>query len=129
MQSKFTRKRIGSFLKLTPVLLLLILCGTSSHAQQYVNGVLSTGATSISGVAAPAGWTWSECQNPTGNTTVANTNAGFGAQSSLNNAMADDFTVIGSWNLTKITVYAYSTGFVGTVSPFNDLRIRIHNSS
>jgi subtilisin-like proprotein convertase family protein len=129
MQSKFTRKRIGSFLKLAPVLLLLILCGTSSHAQQYVNGVLSTGATSISGVAAPAGWTWSECQNPTGNTTVANTNAGYGAQISANNAMADDFTVIGSWNLTKITVYAYSTGFVGTVSPFNDLRIRIHNSS
>ena len=29
----------------------------------------------------------------------------------------------------KITVYAYSTGFAGTTSPFTDLRIRIHNSS
>ena len=130
MQSKFTLRGFQSFFcKISVFLILFFFLTASVNSQQYVNGVLSTGATSISGVAAPAGTTWSECQNPTGNTTIANTNAGYAAQVSANNAMADDFTVTGTWSITKITVYAYSTGFAGTTSPFTDLRIRIHNSS
>ena len=131
MQPKFTQKKFGLSIGLTPMIFaFLCLFTVSANAQQYVNGVLSTGATSISGVAAPAGKTWSECQNPTGNTTVANTSAGSGAQIAANNAVADDFTVTGApWNLTKITVYAYSTGAADGPSPFNDLRLQIHNSS
>jgi subtilisin-like proprotein convertase family protein len=101
-----------------------------ANGQQYNNANLSTGPTSNSGVAAPAGFTWSECQNPTGNTTIANTSAGAGAQITANNSLADDFTVVGSsWTLSKITVYAYSTGFTGTTSPFTELRVRIHNAN
>ncbi|HMT75172.1 MAG TPA: choice-of-anchor J domain-containing protein [Chitinophagaceae bacterium] len=133
MQPKFTLNRRGVLFGLTPILFSLFFLLTGKiNAQQYVNGNLSTGATSISGVAAPAGTTWSECQNPTGNTNIANTNAGYGAQIVNNYSVADDFVVPTggpSWNLTKITVYAYSTGYTGSTSPFNDLRIRIHNSS
>src|SRR5688572_28013709 len=129
MQPKFTLKSSG-IRKSTPILFFLFcLFSLGSQAQTYNNANISTGATSVSGVAAPAGKTWSECQNPTRNTTVANTNAGYGAQISANNAMADDFTVTGNWAVTKITVYAYSTGYTGSTSPFNDLRIRIHSSS
>jgi hypothetical protein len=47
-------------------------------AQTYMNGGLSTGATSKSGAAAPTGYTWSELQNNTGNTTETNTSLGLG---------------------------------------------------
>ncbi|MEO7444134.1 MAG: hypothetical protein ABIU55_01465, partial [Ferruginibacter sp.] len=110
-----------------------LLCGFTNtiHAQTYVNGVLSTGATALNGTAAPAGFTWSEAQNVTGNTTVANSTSGVGAQITANNSVADDFTVPAgpSWAVSKITVYAYSTGAPAGPSPFTDLRIRIHNSS
>ncbi len=132
MQPNFTRKKTESFIRKIP--LLLFFCSlfyVNAGAQTYVNGVLSTGATSLSGVAAPAGTTWSECQNPTGDLTIANTLAGAGAQITANNTVADDFTVPAGpdWAVSKITVYAYSTGYAGTTSPFNDVRIRIHNSN
>ena len=130
MQPKFTRIRVRRIL-LTPLLAFLCLWGGSLHAQTYVNGVLSSGASGNNGTPAPAGFTWSECQNVTGNTTVANQLAGPGAQVGSNFSVADDFTVPAGapWNLTKITVYAYSTGYTGSTSPFNDVRIRIHGSS
>lgn len=119
------------FGKMFPVFVLMALSVMKISAQPYVNGTLSTGTTTVSGVVSPAGYTWSECQNPTGNTTVANTTAGFGAQVANNNSVADDFTVPGGqgWNISKITVYAYSTGSTGSTSPFNDVRIRIHRGS
>ena len=43
----------------------------------YDNGGLATGATTESGVAAPAGSQWSEVQHNAGNLTEANTSAGF----------------------------------------------------
>ncbi len=120
----------ASILRVFFLALLSMGLGHVVFAQQYNNANLSTGANSNSGVAAPAGFTWSECQNPTGNTSIANTNAGFGAQITANNSLADDFTVTGSaWNLSKITVFAYSTGFTGSTSPFTDLRVRIHTSN
>jgi subtilisin-like proprotein convertase family protein len=132
MQTKFTffkNQKISS--RYLVVLTMLLFFGNNVMAQFYNNGVLSTGATTLSGVAAPAGTTWSECQNVTGNLAIANTSAGFSAGLTAGNSIADDFTVPAgpSWNLTKITVYAYSTGSTGTVSPFNDLRVRIHSSN
>ena len=74
MQSKTTQKRIrGFFFKNLLFLGLVCLFTTSIHAQQYINGNLSTGATTSNGVAAPAGFEWSEVQ-------LGNVNAGSGAQ-------------------------------------------------
>jgi hypothetical protein len=131
MQSNFTLKKNGRFLLSKFLILLLCLFSNLIQAQTYVNGVLSSGATANNGTAAPTGFTWSECQNVTGNTTVANQTAGSNAGVGSTFSVADDFTVPAGtpWNLTKITVYAYSTGFSGTTSPFTDVRIRIHSSS
>ncbi|HNP53628.1 MAG TPA: GEVED domain-containing protein, partial [Ferruginibacter sp.] len=115
------------------LLLFGVLClqlGTL-RAQVYVNGNLSTGSTSNSGSAAPAGYTWSECQNDAGNTTESNTNAGFGASITNGFALADDFTVPAgpNWAITKFTFYGYQTGYTGATSPFTELRFQIHNGN
>lgn len=100
---------------------------------QYSNGGLSTGATASTGVAAPAGYEWSEVQRNTGNTTESNTNAGY--TSTYNSAttsffLADDFVVPAgqSWQVTSVEVFAYQTGYVGSTAPFNTLRFSIYNS-
>ena len=132
MQFKSTFKKIRQVLKTTAIAAVaLTLFNGLATAQTYTNGSLSTGANTASGVAAPVGKTWSECQNPTGNTNIANTLAGVGAQISEGNSIADDFIVPAgpSWNLTQLSVYAYSTGFAGATSPFNDVRVRIHNNN
>jgi hypothetical protein len=104
------------------------------NAQQiYTNGPLSTGATSNSLVAAPAGTTWSECQNDTGNTLESNTNAGYGATFNIaattNNILADDFVVPAgtTWNATSFDIFGYQTGSPATPMPFDQLRIQIYN--
>ena len=102
------------------VIALVFFAGIT-NAQVYINGPLSTGATSSTGTAAPAGTTWSEVQG-------TNLNAGFGANIAAGLTVADNFTVCGSWNITKITFYAYSTGYAGATSPFNDVRIKIYNT-
>ena len=99
----------------------LVLFAGITNAQVYINGPLSTGATSSTGAVAPAGTTWSEVQG-------TNVNAGFGANITAGLTIADDFTVCGSWTLSKITFYAYSTGWSGAASPFNDVRVRIFNT-
>ena len=101
-------------------------------AQSYNNGGLSTGSTSKSGVVAPTGYTWSELQNNTGNTTESNTTAGVSGTyiSSTNNYyLADDFTIPpGShWQISTIDFFAYQTGYTGTTSPFNTVRVNIFN--
>ncbi len=123
MQSKTTLKRISGFLRQTFMVLgLFCLFSSTLQAQQYINGGLSTGATSSNGAAAPAGFTWSEVQ-------TGNVNAGFGASIAGNLTLADDFTVPGgTWTVSKITFFAYSTGFAGTTSPFTDVRVRIFNT-
>ncbi len=111
----------------------IALMANFTFAQTYNNGGLSTGATSKSGVAAPAGYTWSEVQNNTGNTTESNTSAGYaGTYSSTTTSffIADDFTIPAgqTWNITSIDVFAYQTGYTGTTSPFNTMRVNIFSS-
>ncbi len=101
---------------------------------QYNNGPLSTGATSKSGITAPTGYTWSEAQNNTGNTTESNTNAGFGCQkvgTTTNNFCADDFVIpVGqTWNITSIALFAYVTGYVGATPPGMRARVKILNGA
>jgi len=123
MQSKTTQNRIGGVLRQSLLILgLICLISSSLTAQQYINGNLSTGATSSNGQAAPAGFNWSEVQ-------LGNNSAGFSASIANNFALADDFTVpAGTWSLSKITFFAYSTGYAGTTSPFTDVRVRIFNT-
>ncbi|ASK29470.1 hypothetical protein CEY12_04840 [Chryseobacterium sp. T16E-39] len=102
-------------------------------AQTYNNGGLSTGATSKSGVAAPTGYTWSEVQNNTGNTTESNTSSGYGGTYSSPTTsyfLADDFTIPAGaqWQITTIDFFAYQTGYTGTSSPFNTARVNIFSS-
>ncbi|HRF26125.1 MAG TPA: GEVED domain-containing protein [Ferruginibacter sp.] len=123
MQSNTTLKRVGRFLR-KGLLTLGAYClfSGSLSAQQYINGNLSTGANSSNGQAAPAGFTWSEVQ-------LGNVNAGFGASVAANLTLADDFTVTGSpWTLSKITFFAYSTGYAGSTSPFDVVRVQIFNT-
>ncbi|MEO6488588.1 MAG: GEVED domain-containing protein [Ferruginibacter sp.] len=119
----FLKKIRGVFQSSLLLLLLISVFSAKINAQTYVNGNLSTGATSSTGTAAPAGFTWSEVQ-------LGNVNAGFGANIAANLTIADDFTVPAGlpWTVTKVTFYAYSTGWAGTTSPFNDTRVQIYNT-
>ena len=103
MQSKTTQNRIGGVLRQSLLILgLICLISSSLTAQQYINGNLSTGATSSNGQAAPAGFNWSEVQ-------LGNNTAGFGASIAGNFTLADDFTVpAGTWSLSKITFFIHS---------------------
>ncbi len=122
MQPKFTLKKSGVSYFLTSAFcfLFLIFAGTI-NAQQYINGNLTTGATSSNGSTAPAGFTWSEVQ-------TGNGSAGFTANIS-GFTLADNFTIsCGNWGITKMTFFAYSTGYAGATSPFNDVRVQIFNT-
>lgn len=115
------------------LLLATVMLANFSFAQTLNNGGLSTGATSKSGVAAPTGYTWSELQNNTGNTTESNTSLGLGgtySSATANFFLADDFTVpLGfQWQITSIDFFAYQTSYAGTTSPFNTVRVRIYSS-
>lgn len=98
-------------------------------AQIYSNGPISTGATSESGVAAPAGSTWSEMQHDVGNTTVANTTLGVGGAATSNLRLADDFVVPAgqNWTISAIETFAYKTGSAATPSPFVSATLQIWN--
>ena len=121
-----------SSLNMTAVVALLA-SGTSMFAQPYINGGISTGAISKSGVAAPAGYTWSELQNNAGDLTTSNSTTGVGTQmvATTTNRVADNFTVPAGqqWTLSKATFYAYQTNYAGTTSPFTDVRVRISNGN
>lgn len=91
----------------------------------YDNGPFQTGATSKSGVAAPAGAQWSEVQNFAGNTTQSNNAAG----SAVNQAtfrLADDFVIpVGeTWTINSVNTFAYLTGG-GATTPFTAATLRI----
>jgi len=100
---------------------------------QYNNGGLSTGVTSNNGTAAPAGYTWSEVQNNTGNTTESNTTAGVGCQKvgTTTNFCADDFIIPAgqSWTISSIELFGYQTGYAGTTSPFTGVTLNIFSSN
>ena len=100
-----------------------------AHAQIYNNGGLSTGTTSNSGASAPAGYTWAEVQNNTGNTTESNTSSGYSAVVTTSTVffVADDFTIpVGEkWNITAMEFYIYRTGYTGATAPFDIVRVNI----
>ncbi|PIF46029.1 putative secreted protein (Por secretion system target) [Chryseobacterium sp. 52] len=115
------------------LLVAAFMAANFTFAQTFANGGLSTGATSKGGTAAPAGYTWSELQNNTGNTTESNISLGLGGTSSSATAsffIADDFTVpVGAtWQITTIDFFAYQTSYVGTTAPFNTVRVNIFSS-
>lgn len=123
MQPKFTLKKLRLRISLVSALVVsMFLVTGNADAQQYVNGNLSTGPTSSTGTAAPAGYTWSEVQ-------AGNTLAGSAANITAGFSLADDFTVpAGTWAVSKISFFAYSTGYASTtVPPFNDIRLKITN--
>jgi hypothetical protein len=96
----------------------------------YDNGGLATGATSKSGVAAPAGFQWSELSTENG-TNFSNTTLGAGCQTSnaatSGNRCADDFVVPANqqWTINQVIVYGYQTN--STVNPFIGASLRIWN--
>lgn len=94
----------------------------------YDNGPLGSGTQSNSGVAAPAGYEWSEVQNDDGVTTYSNTLAGVsGSVTATVFRIADDFTVPAGevWRLDSAVFYAYQTGFAGTDSPIGAYTLRV----
>ena len=103
---------------------MFALCTVLANAQTYTNGNLSTGPNLTGGgTAAPAGTNWSQLQG-------ANTSFGFGANIAAGITLADNFVVPAgpNWTVNKATFFAYSTGFAGTTSPYNDVRVLIYNT-
>lgn len=122
MQSIYTSRQVFNVFKSLIVLCLFCALSVKINAQTYVNGNLSTGVTASTGETAPNCATWSEVQ-------LGNVNAGYAASVFDGFTVADDFTVTGgTWNISKFTFYAYSTGYAGTVSPFDSVRLRIYNT-
>lgn len=112
-------------LKGLTVLVIFAGLAIQATAQQYSNGPLSTGATTSNGTAAPAGFTWSEMN-------ATNLNFGFGANIDAQLSVADNFTVpagCGTWNVSKLTFYGYSSNYVGATSPFNRVFVKIFNTN
>lgn len=112
---------------------LSLLIAGFAPAQSYENGGLSTGPTAKNGSAAPAGYTWSELQNNTGNTAESNTSIGLGGTYSSASAsffIADDFVVPAGekWEISSIDFFAYQTSYVGVTSPFNTVRVNVFSS-
>ncbi len=115
-------------------LLCALTCSSFLNAQQiYTNGGFSTGTTSASGVNAPAGFSWSELQSDTGNTTESNGSFGFSAYyntaGTTSFALADDFVVpVGEiWNVTSFDFFIYQTNYAGNVPPNDELRVQVYN--
>ncbi len=112
------------------VLALMIGAVVSGNvsAQIYSNGPLSTGATTESGVAAPAGTTWSEVQHDVGVTTEGNGTAGSSGYAGTFR-LADNFVVPAgqSWSITAVETFAYKTGSAATPSPFVAATLQIWN--
>ncbi len=113
-------------------LLALFLSAAVLNAQAvtiYDNGGLASGATSKSGVAAPAGFFWSELSTENGSN-FSNTTLGAGCQMigvTTNNRCADDFVVpVGqTWTINNVIVFGYQTNSVA--NPFVGGNLRIWN--
>lgn len=125
------REMMSKFFKLNALSAFLLFAAAAVNAQIiYDNGGLATGATTKSGVAAPAGTQWSEGQNNQGDTTSSNTTGGVGCQvigAATNNRCADDFIVpVGeTWTVSSVVTFAYQTGFAGGTSPIVGATLRI----
>ena len=97
----------------------------------YKNGIISTGSISNSGVAAPAGYTWSESQHNTGNSTVTNTAKGFASYYNAFSSykLTDDFIIPAgeTWDISSISVYVFGDNYNGTTPPVDTLKLMIWN--
>jgi hypothetical protein len=91
-----------------------------------VNGGLNPQPLTESGVAAPAGFFWSEVQHDTGNTTVANANAGYSVNQGAFR-LADNFTLTQNCTINNLVFYGYLTGAPATPSPFTAYTLQIWN--
>ena len=115
------------------VLILLVLISYNCYTQLYSNGTFSTGSVSKSGVNAPAGYTWSEMQNVTGNTTQSNATAGFPAyfysSGTTSYRLADNFIVPTgqTWEVTSFDFFGYVADYTGTTIPIDQLKIQLFN--
>ena len=127
---------ISKFYKLSSFFIKFTLIFTGSlsmSAQLYSNGPISTGSAAANGTVAPIGYTWSETQADSGNTTEANASFGYGGfyNTALTSdvRMADDFIVPAgqTWNVTNFAFFCYQTSYAGTVPPIDALRIQIYN--
>lgn len=112
-----------------------IVFSAISYGQIYINGTLSTGANSISGVAAPTGYSWSEMQNNTGNFTQANATAGlpayYNTAGTISYRIADDFIVpVGEeWEVSSIDFFGYQSSYENLItSPVDQLKVQIFNT-
>lgn len=104
---------------------LAITAAATARPTLFDNGPLATGAVTSSGVAAPAGFVWSEVASRAGEPGASNTTAGFSVLGP-GFRLADNFTVTGpGWNVNSIRVFAYQTGSVA--NPFNGARLQIWN--
>lgn len=109
-------------------LIIISIAESVSSQVIYNNGNLLSGATSKSGVAAPAGTEWSEAQNDFGVTNYANTLAGVSCSVTATVfRCADDFNVpVGqTWTISQVVTYAYQTGFAGSTSPISAATLQI----
>jgi subtilisin-like proprotein convertase family protein len=125
MQNNFTKTMVyGKNIRLKISLMIAFSSYLfTGFGQQYVNGNVSTGTVNSSASVAPAGGSWSELQ---GN----NSTLGFNSNAGSNNTLLDDFTVFTApWNISKITFYAFSTGYTGVTSPFDDVRVKIYSGN
>jgi hypothetical protein len=95
-------------------------------ACSFSNGGLNPQPLTESGVAAPAGFFWSELQHNAGSTTEANGVAGF-AVTQGTFRLADNFTIGQTCNLASVLLYGYQTGAPATPSPFTAYTLRIWN--
>lgn len=116
-------------------LCLISLLDQQVNAQIYTNGSLSTGSVTASGFVAPSGYTWSELQNNTGNTTQVNGTSGlpayFYSDGSVSYALADDFVVpVGqTWEITSFDFFCYEPVYSGSIPPIDQLHIRLYNTN
>jgi hypothetical protein len=101
----------------------ILLCSNGAQHPLFATGLV-TGATTQSGVAAPAGERWSENANPTGDTTQANAVHGLNCGSFR---CADDFRVpIGpDWTVSRMVNFAYLPDFAGPDSPMVSATVQI----
>ena len=90
------------------------------------NGGLNPQALSESGVAAPAGFSWSELQHDAGNLTQANGLVGVSPQQG-SFRLADNFTIAQPCTFTSVVFFAYQTGAPLSPSPFAGYTLQIHN--
>src|SRR5262245_50132867 len=115
-----TRKNLFQRMTAMTVAATGLAIASNANGQLHNNGGLSTGPNTAGNgtaggppVAAPAGTNWSECQADAGNTTQANSVAGFGASIDASGTgnptgglrLADNFVVPPGqiWNVTGVS--------------------------